>query len=379
MATKDFPEIRAALDTALERGELGVGVAAYLRGELVIDEWAGVADEATGAPVERDTLFPIFSVTKGLTATALHIQAERGLVDYEARIATYWPEFAAAGKQDATVRHALTHRLAMPQMPPDVTPERMCDWEWMTRRLAEMEPLFEPGTKSLYQSFTFGWFVGEIVRRTDPKGRSFQQFVREEILQPLHADDFYLGIPEGVDDRIATLKNLAPGAFPAESRYLVSIPPQVATSQEVFGRADVRRAGHPGAGGIGTARDVAKVWAMLANGGELDGVRILSAERIESLTQVRENDEEFDEVVWSTPRIGVGGLWLGGKDPVVGSNLRALCHPGAGGSIGWADPDSGLAVAICHNRMFDFRAAGPDTHPWIPLAQAIRKVLDVPG
>ena len=163
--------VQEAVNAAIrEGGEIGLQVAAYVDGERVVDVWGGLADETTGRTVNGDTLFPVFSVTKAVTATALHIQAERGLVDYDTSIAHYWPEFGAHGKEKGTVRDALTHRIGIPQMPEGVTPELMCDWEWMVQRLADTKPLFAPGTKSAYLAYTFGWIIGEvdaIVRHAD--------------------------------------------------------------------------------------------------------------------------------------------------------------------------------------------------------------------
>ena len=154
--------VQEAIDVAIgERGEIGVQVAAYLDSELVIDQWGGQADETSGQEVDGDTLFQVFSNVKAVTATALHIQAERGLVDYYQPVAKYWPEFGKHGKDKGTVFDALTHRIGVPLMPVGVTPELMCDWDWMVGQLADMHPLFEPGTRSGYMAYTFGWVVGE--------------------------------------------------------------------------------------------------------------------------------------------------------------------------------------------------------------------------
>jgi len=352
----------------------------------VVDVWGGLADETTGRKVDGDTLFPVFSVTKAVTATALHIQAERGLVNYDTPIAHYWLEFAAQGKDKGTVRDALTHRIGIPQMPEGVTPEQMCDWEWMVQRLANTKPLFTPGTKSAYLAYTFGWIIGEVVRRTDPKRRPFGRFVQEEICAPLRIDNLWLGIPDAVEPRVAKLTNIprpAPGApgLPPEALIPIAIPPQVGVIQKVFGRPDVRRACIPGAGGIMNARSAARFFAMLANGGELNGVRLLSEERVRSFSVPRPNREEFDPVVWRVLNLGMGGFWLGGDQPsappVVGRNPHTICHPGAGGSIGWADLDAHLAVAICHNRMFD--APTSEGNPFVPIGDAVREALGIAG
>src|SRR3984893_10201619 len=169
----DAPIVQQALDYATrEGGEIGVHVAAYLDGKLVVDGWSGVADPTTGRLVDGGSLFNVYSVTKTVAATALHILADRGHIEYGMPVAHYWPEYAAHGKERTTVRDVLTHRACVPQMPDGVTPERMCDWQWMTDAIAGLTPLAEPGTKTLYLSMTFGWIVGELVRRADPKGRS---------------------------------------------------------------------------------------------------------------------------------------------------------------------------------------------------------------
>lgn len=374
VATVNAKPVEEAVRAAIESGkETGVQVVAYHRGEKVIDICDGLADPATGRPVTPDTLFNVYSVTKAVTATALHMQAERGLVDYDAPIARYWPEFAAHGKEGATVRHALTHRVGVPQMPAEVTPEMMCDWDRMATAIAALPPLDTPGEKTLYQSMTFGWIVGEIVRRTDPKGRDFRQFVIDEIATPLGADDLWLGIPDDAEPRVAIMsdRNAGDAPPPLATLYAQSMPPQVALVPAVFERPDVRRACIPGVGGIFNARSEARFWAMLAQGGALDGVRLLSEDRVRSFSSIRDNGDEPDPVMFGIPiPISIGGYWLGGHRV---TSERAIWHPGAGGSIGWADPDNQLAVAICHNRMFNTRA--PEDDPILPITRSIVSAL----
>jgi CubicO group peptidase (beta-lactamase class C family) len=391
MAADPNAIVKEAVDVAIsERGEVGLQVAAYLDGDLVVDVWGDLADETTGRKVDADTLFPVFSVTKAVTAVALHIQAERGLVNYAMPIAHYWPEFGAHGKDRGTVYDALTHRLGVPIMPLGVTPELMCDWDWMVQGIADMTPLFEPGTKAAYMSYTFGWVIGEIVQRTDPKHRPFGTFVQEEICQPLGIGSLWIGIPHEVEPRVAKLTNMppippgAPGMAPGALSPL-AIPPQVGTTEEVFGRPDVRRACIPGAGGIMNARSAARFFAMLAQEGELDGVRLLSKERVR-LFSVPRPPCDYDYVQGVPHNGSIGGFHLvapiGNAPPPLsmvpaGRNLRTFGHPGAGGSIGWADPHTRLAVAITHNRMF--RATRPEENPFMPIGQAVRKALGVSG
>jgi CubicO group peptidase (beta-lactamase class C family) len=373
--------VKRAIDQVVAAGrEVGVQVAAYQDGRLVVDTWGGVADPATGRPVTGDTLFNVYSVTKAVAATALHIQAERGLIEYDAPIVRYWPEYGAKGKAKTTVRDALTHRACVPQMPAGVTPEMMCDWDAMTRAIANLEPLAEPGTKTLYLSMTFGWIIGELVRRIDPQHRSLGRFVREEIGAPLRAPDLWIGISDDVEPRVATqidaMVPVPPEYLPP--LFLASMPPAVALHPSVFERPDVRRAEVAGVGGIFTARSEARFWAMLANGGELDGVRLLSSERVASFSTPRANAEEPDPVMFGFPiPISSGGFWLGGANPPVCSarNPRAMCHPGQGGSIGWADPDLKLAVAICHNRLFNPTTVEEDA--MLVVANAVRAALGI--
>ena len=362
-----------AVDSAInDHGEVGLQVAIYKDGQPVVDVWGGIADPTTGRKVDGDTLFPVFSVVKAVTATALHIQAERGLIDYGQPIAHYWPEFAKNGKARTTITDALSHRSGLHQMPEGVTPALMADYYWMVYQLASMPPQFEPGTRNAYQCYTFGWIIAELVCRTDPKLRPFGRFVREEICEPLGITDLWIGIPDEVEPRVARLIDGPPMALPPDAPFFKGIPPQVGTTQAVFGRPDVRRSCNPGAGGIFNARSVARLFAMLANGGELDGVRLLSAERVRAFSNPRPDTDAPDTVLGFPTRIGTAGYWLGGPTApaVAGPNLRTLCHPGAGGSIGWANTDLRLAGAICHNRMFN-----PPEDPFAPIARAIRETF----
>lgn len=375
-----------------DRGEIGIQVAAYLDGDMVVDAWGGVADQSAGLAVDGDTLFPAFSVSKAITAVALHVQAEKGLVDYGMPVAHYWPEFGVYGKDQGTVYDVLTHRIGVPLVPADITPELMCNWDWIVSRIGNMRPLFEPGTKTAYLSLTFGWIIGEIVRRTDPKRREFGDFVQQEICEPLGIDALWFGIPDEVEARVATLTN-APGIEPGTSMrppgtlLIAAIPATVETTQEVWGRSDVRRACIPAAGGIMNARSLARFYAMLAGGGQLDGVRLLSQERVQSFSVPR--PPVFYDLTVGIPNTGsIAGFHLVANTADVprpvhmapaGPNPRTFGHPGFGGQIGWADPSAHLAVGILHNRMLAIQSASTEDDPIVAVANSIRTALDLPN
>jgi CubicO group peptidase (beta-lactamase class C family) len=361
---------------------VGVQVAAYLHGELVVDEVAGVADSQTGAPVDHETLFNVFSVTKAVTATALHLQAQRGLVDFDRPVADYWPEYAINGKGATTVRDLMTHRSGAPQMPEGMDVEMLCDWDRMVEALAQETPIFEPGTTNAYHSISWGWLVGEIVRRTDASGRSFGTFVREELCEPLGVEDFHIGLPSSEHHRVARLideSGRAPGRS-EQSQQLQrrTMPPAAYPGPDVFGRPEVREAEIPGAGGITNARSCARLFALLAGGGRLDGFDLLDETLLRSFLVPRPDAAETD-IVSGVPRyVGLGGYYLGGDSPpaqpLYGPSRGVLGHPGAGGSEGWADLDSGLAVSITHNRMFNLYTIPDGQNPFAPLAAHLREL-----
>jgi CubicO group peptidase (beta-lactamase class C family) len=374
-------QVQAALERSIrDAGEIGLQVAAYLEGELVIDCWAGIADQATGRRVDADTLFNVFSVTKAVASTAIHVQAERGHVDYDAPIASYWPEFAANGKADITVRDALTHHTGTPQMPPGTSPETICDWNFIVEAIAQLTPIL-PRDKPAYQAMSFGWILGEVVRRTDPQQRDFRTFIQQEIAQPFGITDLWLGIADAVEPRIARLIDAGSGAAPPQDSYFArSLPANVQLVPGVFERPDVRRACIAGVGGIFNARSEARFWAILANGGELDGRRLLSRERVDAACLPRPGNDP-DPVYFNAPMtLSQGGFWMHSASvpfscPAKGA--RTICVPGAGGSLGWADPDTKLAVAFCHNRMIRPRTCAE--HPLSAIADTIRASLGLPN
>ena len=369
--------VQELLDELITTGaEQGLQVAIEIDGELVVDAWAGVADLATGRRVDGETLFPVFSVTKGITATVIHLLAERGLLDYDTPISHYWPEFGAHGKAAITLRQALLHRAGIPQMPEGVGPADICDWERMCRGIADLTPLCEPGTRTIYHALTFGWILGEVARRVD--GRPFGQMIRDEICAPLGLTSLYLGIPDEVASRVATLESApiseaeqaaseallaATSSDPLSplSLAMLSIPPALQPLSDLFNRPDVRRACIPAAGGIMNARSLARFYAALAVG-EANSATLLSKEGIRQATTPQTT--LIDSLAGTAVDFGLGYM-LGGDTSPLGSRRTAFGHDGAGGSLGLADPALHLSFGLVKNRMISS----------VPGAATARRVL----
>jgi CubicO group peptidase (beta-lactamase class C family) len=321
-------------DLVVHTPEVGLQVAAYLDGSLVVDAWAGLADEMSHRPVDGDTLFNVSSTGKGVAATCLHMLVDRGLVDYAAPVAAYWPEFAARGKSGVTVAHVLSHRSGIPQTPEGYGPEMLIDWDRMCAGIAQLEPMFEPGSRTAYQAVTFGFMVGEIIRRVD--GRPIGQFVQEEIARPLHAESLYFGVPDAALPRVATI---------TEGSGAVRRPgtPAPVVNSATFNREEVRRAAIPSSGGIMNARSLARHYACLGAGGELDGVFLLSAEQIRLATALQTDAE--DELYKVRVKRGLG--YRLGNDTGAGAGPSAFGH--IGGGYAYADPERHLAIAFLKN------------------------------
>jgi CubicO group peptidase (beta-lactamase class C family) len=346
--------ITAAVERALDgQDEIGLQVAAYRGGQLIVDVAGGVADQASGAPVTAESLFPVFSVTKGVVAAlALRLLGE-GAIALDTRIAELWPEFAAEGKGTATVEEALTHSVGIPQMPSGVTPELMCDWDRMCALVAALPPVWTPGEKVGYHSYTFGWIVGETLRRALVTDASVGELARDLIAGPSGASDFWIGTPADQHHRIVTLYKEPRPAGTGRTLAERAIPPQLPTGQDVFGRRDVRESCHPAAGGIATARSLAAIFGMLASGGAVEGTQLISEHWIDEAAGARR--DEVDLVIGERLAKGLGGYVSADTNddqgPPFEAGQRTLGHPGSGGSIAWADRALGTGFAITRSRM----------------------------
>ena len=378
-------QIKSILDQLVNSGvEVGLQVAAYLDGKLIVDACAGVADQATGRSVSGDTLFVAASCTKGIVSTCIHILADKGVLDYDTPIVHFWPEFAANGKELVTVRHVLSHTAGIPQLPDGITLEMMCDWEEMCTAIAALPPLWEPGSKTGYHAMTFGWILGEVVRRVD--SRPISQFVRDEICLPLGISDIYLGIPDDVEDRVATCTAPPPPpntpAIPPELLFLRTVPLSMLTPAGM-NRSDLRRACIPSAFGIMNARSLARHYDALIHSGKMHKNQVLSQERVSIAIQLQ--TENFDEVVgpipgYPQPCRKALGYWLGGPrypaesyHGAMGLRDTTFGHPGAGGMVAFADLEQRFSFALLKNLATPMWATGPDS-AYI-VANAVRTAL----
>ena len=321
-------DIAALLEELRSEGtEEGVQVCCYLDSKPVIDTWAGVADRESGRRVDGDSVFTIFSATKGVSATCLHILADRSQIDYDQPVVSFWPEFGAEAKDRVTVRDIMTHRAGIPYLPDGVTPEQLCDWPYMTAAFAAMKPAWEPGTQAGYHSRNYNWLAGEIVRRVD--GRDIGSFLLDEVCRPLGIDGLFLGIPDEVQARVAPViasdgEDSPTGA--GIDRATLSNLPCVRRSQWR---------------GMGNARSLARLYAMLANGGILDGVRILSADRVAVATALQFDGE--DVILRRRIRRGlVYQLGIAGIETAFG-------HSGGGVTLAFADPEARFSFAYTKN------------------------------
>ncbi|WP_329226871.1 MULTISPECIES: serine hydrolase domain-containing protein [unclassified Streptomyces] len=351
-----FAAVRDAFEANFaERDELGAAVTVLLDGAPVVDLWGGWADGARTRPWERDTVVNVWSTTKGPTALCAHVLVDRGLLDLDAPVSAYWPEFAAAGKESVRVRHLLSHRSGVAGLRDPHTLAELYDWELTTARLAATEPWWEPGTRSGYHAISYGFLVGEVVRRVT--GLLPGEFLRQEITGPLSID-FSVGLPEQDAGRVAEL--VQPKAVSREQAALFAAMPPVAVASLLNPGTGIAAANTPGwraaeipaANGHGTARAVASLYGILAGRGTLDGRRILSEEAAE---RVREGQGSCRDLVLGAgfaheTELGLG-LWLSGPNASYGPNPRAVGHDGAGGSCGLADPEAGIALGYVMNRM----------------------------
>jgi len=349
------------------KGEVGASVCLTVGGETVVDLWGGTADQKTGTPWTKDTVSIVFSCTKGATAICAHVLASRGKLDIDAPVAGLWPEFATNGKERVTTRMMLDHSAGVPALRDKVKDSGPYEWDYMTERLAAELPFWVPGTRNGYHGFTFGWTVGEMVRRAS--GKSLGAFFQDEIAKPLGLD-FWIGLPEAIEPRVAPILPFAYTREQAVTPFLRDLADRQSIASLFFmnvgawrtGGANTR-AGHAAeigaANGITNARGLAGMYAPLAMGGG----KLVDAKTLTCMGEV--SMATHDDATLRIPtRFALGfmksmdnrwrsvGAEIFGPDvdsAIMGS--AAFGHVGAGGSLGFADPAAGLSFGYTMNQM----------------------------
>jgi CubicO group peptidase (beta-lactamase class C family) len=364
-----FQDVELVLRRQLRRTPGGAAVCVYHDGECVVDLWGGRRDEA-GRPWLKNTMAPSFSTTKGVCSTLLHIFADKGLVDYDEKVATYWPEFGQAGKQAITVRQVMSHQSGLYHIRQMIdVASRMLDWEHMIRAIEKASPAHKPGTRTGYHGLTYGFIIGEIIQRVS--GRKFADLVQSEIAEPLALDGLYIGAPRVELPRAAQL--IAPRLPTRLARrtmwfyfehYLsglnnllrtMGIDSQLNSFHDAlapkgmgamdFSAGETLRASIPAANGLFTARSLAALYALLAGGGELNGTRLLSRSTVEQAAILQPAPGKLAVMPFDMRwRLGYHGVYTSR-----GFQKQAFGHFGMGGSGAWADPDMNLSVGMITN------------------------------
>ncbi|HUA33039.1 MAG TPA: serine hydrolase domain-containing protein [Candidatus Binataceae bacterium] len=354
-----FNRVKDAFAQNFERGvEVGAAVAITIDGKPVVDIWAGHADKARTRPWTRDTLVNCYSTTKGVTAICAHRLAGEGKLDIDAPVAKYWPEFAQAGKAKLPVRYLLSHRAGLAAVSKPLRPDDIYNWDTMCTALAEQEPWWEPGAKHGYHALTFGWLVGEVIRRIS--GKTPGRFLHDELAGPLGLD-LHIGLDAKDDARTADMipsPPLPPGA-PNLFAEIAKNPegvmakafanPPVLSMPGLDNTRGWRGAEIPAANGHFTARGLARLYGALARGGELDGVRVVAQKQIAHCSE--EQSLGPDAVIMGISTRFSLGFMMSQPSAAFGPNPKAFGHPGAGGSVGFADPEAKVGFGYTMNQM----------------------------
>ncbi len=340
-------KVQAAIDElAASEAEIGLQVAVLHEGRLVVDAVAGVADQRTGDPVTADALFFATSTGKGVASSVAHVLVERGELGYDQRVADVWPEFAAHGKDGVTLADVLVHSAGVPELWPRITPEDLCDWERVCAFIAQAPPAWTPGTMTGYHALTFGFVLGEFVRRAT--GRTLASVLRDEIAGPLGvADELHFGVPNHLLARVARAgpEGAAPPPPEPGSPLDRVIPPGVQPTAAFANRQDILTADIPSQGTM-TARAGARMYAALL--GHIDGVKLVSPERLQTIAAPAFSG--LDQVMGfpTTWALGYSLARLGSTQPRPGSTFGMV---GSNGTAAYADIDSGVAVAVMRNHI----------------------------
>jgi CubicO group peptidase (beta-lactamase class C family) len=354
-----------------ENNQIGIQVCAYQYGEKIIDTWTGTMGPTDKRPVQHDSLFWSWSTTKGVAATALHILADQGYIEYDTPVTKYWKEFGKHGKDKITVAQAMSHQTGIYKTPDLTNLENITDWQKGIKYVENAVPAFTPGSKTGYHALTYGWIVGGIIEKAT--GRHIQEVIREKIAVPIGIEkEMYVGIPDGVEDRLTDLEIWDSTTFdiPDDHPMWAAMPHEI---WDIPNNMSVRRACIPGGNGHFTAHGLARMYGALANGGVIDGVRLVSADRVKDMYRLM--TDEMDVVLGMPRRKGIGFMLGGVERSVTGGRRSVFGHGGAGGSIALADPDVGLGVAVTLNKMM--RELDPTKSRAADILNLIRDELGV--
>jgi CubicO group peptidase (beta-lactamase class C family) len=368
-----FGAIRAAFEENFNRhGELGGACCVYYRGEKVVDLWGGTRNKQTGEPWERDTMVVIHSATKGLAAMTLAIAHSRGWLDYEARVATYWPEFGQNGKQDVTVRQLLGHQAGLFAFDEPVDRTTIADPDRLAAVMARHRPVWPPGTRQAYHGLTLGFYEGELMRRVDPRHRTLGQFFQEEVATPL-GEEMYIRLPEEIPN--ARLATLSP---PGRLEMLLGFRPLRLMVEGMNPRSNIHRAlavnpgtsvymeegsvysrnlEVPAGGGVATARGIAHAYGVFASGGRALGLRHETLDLL-AAPAIPPTHGFYDECLKAEVQFSLGFM-KPCENLRFGGGPRSFGSPGAGGAMGFADPDAGIGYAYVTSRMGTTFAGDP--------------------
>ncbi len=360
-----FQEVRQEFERNFqERGEVGASVCVTVQGQTVVDLWGGQANAGSNTPWKEDTVSVVFSSTKGATALCAHMLASRGQLDLDAPVATYWPEFAQSGKENIPVKMLLSHQAGLPAVRETLPDGAYADWDLIVNALAKEEPFWEPGTRNGYHALTFGWLVGEVVRRVS--GKSLGTFFKDEVAGPLGLD-FWIGLPEDKESQVAPMIAAEPNpespffreiATPGsmQSIVLLNMGGYMGAEPQFDTRA-AHAAEIGGAGGVTNGRGLAGMYEPLALGGKKDSVELVNPETLARMGRVASSTGK-DAVLVMPTRFALGYMKTmdnrkepaGVQDSVLVSEA-AFGHVGAGGSFGFADPPAAMSFGYTMNRM----------------------------
>ncbi len=361
-----------------EHGEVGAAFSLYVDGEVKADLWAGVADKATGRAWTEDTLQLVFSTTKGATAICIARLVDAGLISYDESVATYWPEFAANGKGEITVAQMMSHQAGLAYPDAELGFDDAMAVGPMVEALAAQAPIWEPGTKHGYHAVTYGWLAGELLRRVD--GRTLGTYFAEEVAAPLGLD-FWIGLPESEESRVAVLESVPPPDDPNVAALMEQFTGPgtmiwkaltangaltFVGDDNTFNSRAVHATEMPAANGITTARSLARMYA--ATVGSVDGIRLISPDTLATARAEAVNGP--DAVLVFPSQFGMGFMLHGTLTPMLSPS--AFGHAGAGGSLGYADPDAKVGYGYVMNQMAGGIAGDPRT---LALNDAVRSSL----